>query len=66
MGEGTRIYPERCTKDGAEMTAREIERFWHKQGYPQVKVSTYHPRNDDRGVFSVRSNLINGMPPIIR
>jgi HEPN domain-containing protein len=59
------------TKAGALRLARELEKYWHDQGYPGArfwtepiderfaKVGTYE-------IYRVMSNLVNGLPPRYR
>jgi hypothetical protein len=66
-----------CCKTGAERQARELDAYWRAQGYPQVQhwiervvfTAPYgNPkklRNGEstHGIWAVRSNLVNGLPP---
>lgn len=56
------------SRTGAEMLAAEIEAWWAKRDYRQVRAWVdEHSINGDHGhaVYSVRTNLIGGMPPKI-
>jgi hypothetical protein len=59
------------TKAGALRLARQLQKYWHDQGYPAArfwtepvqerfaKVGTYE-------IYRVVSNLVNGLPPRYR
>jgi len=50
---------------GAHALAREIEEWWHKRGYPQVKawVADKAFVSAKGNIYSVKTNLVRGMPP---
>lgn len=52
-------------QDGAKTIAAEIKRYWAKRGHAvEVRlVGAYSEGIDGRGVYGVRSNLVNGLPP---
>jgi hypothetical protein len=62
-----------CSRVGAALLAAELDHWWHSRGYPQVRhtvVHTYYRSWRERrdaeereGVWTVRSNLVNGLPP---
>jgi hypothetical protein len=54
-----------CNRQGAELLAFEIQEFWHKRGYTQVRAEVVlGPRSNKGGhVAVVRTNLVNGLPP---
>lgn len=51
------------TSYGAGVLAKQIETYWHKLGHGGVRVERYALPGLD-GTFGVRSNLVNGLPPI--
>ena len=69
-GETTKTQ-DTLTKGGARRLARQLEKYWHDQGYPAArfwtepieerfaKVGTYE-------IYRVMSNLVNGLPPRYR
>jgi hypothetical protein len=68
----TRIRPvegiprELSSERGAKALALEIEAWWHSRGYPQVKawVPSGPMLVSSKGnIWSVKTNLILGMPP---
>jgi hypothetical protein len=50
---------------GAHALARELEAWWHSRGYPQVKAWVHEGVfvSDKGNIYSVKMNLIRGMPP---
>lgn len=53
----------------AQALAARIEQYWAAKGFPHVKATV--ERNEEADiqnclVFSVRSNLVGGMPPKVR
>jgi hypothetical protein len=61
----SQLTRELCSHKGAERLAAEIEEWWHRRGYPQVKawVDGTAFVSDKGNVYTVRTNLIRGMPP---
>jgi hypothetical protein len=55
------------TEDGATTLAKHLRAFWHRRGHPEVEawVEAMSIGNDKkkRRVFTVRTNLIGGLPP---
>lgn len=49
-------------RNGALALARNIRNFWHLRGHTNVRVDVV-PTGDKEETWSVRTNLINGMPP---
>jgi hypothetical protein len=74
---GSRQPRDRCTQDGAQALAWQLDAWWHERGYPQVRhwveraklPRTVHggeagqAEDGTAGLFVVRSNLVAGMPP---
>jgi hypothetical protein len=67
-----------CSQEGAEAQAKELNAWWHARGHPEVqhwvekipftaipgmKKHVPHDGTTKHGVFGVRSNLVNGLPP---
>lgn len=53
------------TRAGADELAQKLDRYWHSRGAKHVRHEVI--KIDDQrgqGVFAIRSNLINGMPPV--
>lgn len=54
--------PHNClTRDGAERLAERIRIFWKRQGY-EVLTSVTHDGVGRDGLFTVRSDLVDGRP----
>lgn len=53
------------TRDDAEHLASRIREHWLKRGYPLVivKVEEFARDLDSTPYFTIRSNLLNGLPP---
>lgn len=76
-GDPCTFVRELVTQHGAQTLARELNDWWHVRGYPQVNHWAEHsvfklrkpkPIDDDgnepkQGLWIVRSNLLNGLPP---
>jgi hypothetical protein len=71
---GSRQPRDRCTQDGAQALAWQLDAWWHDRGYLTVrhwvervrlpKVSRVTDSEDGvAGLWVVRSNLVAGMPP---
>jgi hypothetical protein len=62
-----REFPDNCSAGGAERLMREIRQYWAKDGHV-VRVWVVAPpsrtTNEHHGqmIYSVRSNLLNGLP----
>jgi hypothetical protein len=54
------------TKRQAEGRAKRLEQAWWARGYPQARFWVIKDRDDDREIYCVRSNLVNGMPVVRR
>lgn len=54
---------ELMTEGGAIMLARELDRWWHDRGFPQVRHRVIRYTTAGGNVFGVESNLQNGLPP---
>jgi hypothetical protein len=61
-----------CTREGAEALAANLDAYWHKRGFPQVRQWVERQPWADgppprcvsaAGLWIVRSNLVRGMPP---
>lgn len=52
--------PDNYTAKGAERLKATIANYWLAQGYTNVRVERYQVWE---GVWGIRSNLVNGMPP---
>lgn len=67
----TPAYRDTLNQQGAMALARQLEKYWHDQGYPAVrfwaepipqrfaKVGTYE-------IYTVKCNLVNALPPRYR
>lgn len=56
--------PDFCTKDGAFRLAKRIQQKWHDLGHANVRVWVCDAAEESRhGLYVVRSNLVNGLPP---
>jgi hypothetical protein len=58
--------PDYCSRSGAEALAAKAQRFWHDQGYREVRFWVDASRCEDsthKSVVAVRCNLVNGLPP---
>ena len=53
------------TADGARELADRIATYWKARGYDGVKawVELAKPEDGDGHLFSVRTNLVGGLPP---
>lgn len=67
------------SKTGAAQLAAELNHWWHSRGYPEVqhwiesfraashrragRIDTIETDHDDRRLWCVKSNLVNGLPP---
>lgn len=63
-----RLGPDLAGKHGAEQLAAKIERYWHERGHDNVRAWVEAKpiiMPQDAPVYSVRTNLIKGMPPPI-
>lgn len=67
------------TRDGAFKCAKRIEQFWHERGFTWVtayieqvvfagkaRVEFLSSSEKERGCYQIRSNLVNGLPPVVR
>ncbi len=52
------------SRNGAAELARRIERYWHDRGFSAVRARVVSLGIEGRSVYVVRSNLMNGNPPI--
>lgn len=68
------IRPDRrgefLTRDKAFSLSKRIEQYWHERGFTWVAafiepVGVSGPGHE-RGCYQVRSNLVNGLPPVVR
>lgn len=52
-------------RSGAHELAAEIQAWWHKRGFPQVRVwvEQVFGKECARETWGVRSNLVGGLPP---
>lgn len=58
-------FPNHCSQSGAQSLAARLAAYWHAQGYPKAKHWTEAVNPDLVGtIWVVRSNLVNGMPPL--
>jgi hypothetical protein len=60
--------PEFLTLEGADLLASRLRAFWHGRGHPEVRAhvevaSVPVGEQRKRKVFTVRSNLVGGLPP---
>lgn len=51
------------TARGARAIADHITAYWHERGYKSVKA--YAVQRPDSSDYDVRSNLVDGKPPVI-
>lgn len=53
------------TRGQVQARAQALMRFWHRKGHPQVTAWVVCEGSDRGGdtVYSLRSNLVNGLPP---
>jgi hypothetical protein len=50
------------SREGAELLAESIRRYWAKQGFSiECRIESYR-LSKTKTIFSVRSGLVNGMP----
>ena len=61
----SRIPRELSSERGAKALAQEIEAWWHSRGYTQVQAWVDGRAFVSTGgnVYTVRTNLVRGMPP---
>lgn len=54
------------TDEGASLIAAQVQRYWHERGYFNVEAFVSDAVRSGRQSFSsVRSNLVNGLPPVL-
>jgi hypothetical protein len=61
------------SEEGARLLAYELDQWWHARGFTQVQHwiehRFYQPKRsgaegkDRAGIWAVKSNLVNGLPP---
>lgn len=51
-----------CTRDGAIRLAAIIQAYWAEQGF-EVDAKVEKADTEVNGVYIVRSNMLNGLPP---
>ena len=56
--------PNHLLKIAAKALAAEIAATWHDLGYDQVKAWTVEENTRAGVIYSVRSNLVDGLPPL--
>ena len=53
------------TRREAEFHARGVRQYWRDRGHNNVEcVAVMEDKGTGHGVWSVRSNLVNGSPPL--
>lgn len=59
------VTPEPETQRQAACRAARLQRYWHARGYPMARfwVDDRGRREDGRVMYTVRSNLVGGLPP---
>lgn len=61
------LVSETMTKAGAIALAKKIEQLWRSYGYYGLRVEVVqdviNPENISMEIYSIRSNMTNGVPP---
>lgn len=69
--DGQPIFRDRCTREGAEDTARAIKHVWRCHGYQNVTAEIYVAVSQSgdttkmvgKTIWGVKTNLVGGLPP---
>lgn len=60
----TEVTSELLNRDGAHRLRSRLERYWHDRGFDHVEVTVVAMNYKRFALYAVRSNLVNGLPPI--
>lgn len=60
------LHPDHFSHHGAKTLAARLQAFWHGHGYPAAEFTVIDDRTKNGSLPCVRSNLIGGIPPVLR